>query len=61
MPLYTILATKEVYYEFVIEADDEPQALDEFNSIELSGDIDKYEIDSYPLEITDIEVEEELA
>jgi len=58
MPLYTILATKEVFYEVPVEADTEAEALDIFNAYELANDIERFEIDSYPLEITTIEVEE---
>ena len=58
MSLYTILATKEIYYEVQIEADTEAEALDIFNAYELANDIERFEIDSYPLEITSIEVEE---
>ena len=61
MSLYTILATKETYYEVPIEADSEAEALDIFNAYELQNDIARFEVDSYPLEITSIEVEEVLA
>ena len=61
MPLYTILATKETYYEVPIEAESEAEALDEFNALELANDIARFEVDSFPLEITEIEFEEELA
>jgi hypothetical protein len=53
-----MLATKEIYYEVPIEADTEAEALDIFNAYELANDIERFEIDSYPLEITTIEVEE---
>jgi hypothetical protein len=56
-----MLATKEVYYEVPIEADSEAEALDIFNAYELQNDIARFEVDSYPLEITSIEFEEELA
>jgi hypothetical protein len=61
MPLYTILATKEVFYEVPIEAESKTEAQNIFYSIELDNDLEKFEVDSYPLEITSIEEEEELA
>ena len=61
MPLYTIIATREVQYEFNIEADDEASAIEEINRIELNEDVEEYAYDWYPLEITEIEEEEELA
>lgn len=61
MPLYTIIATREVQYEFNIEADTEQEAIDEVQRMELSEDVETYAFDWYPLEITDIEEEEELA
>jgi hypothetical protein len=32
MPLYTMIATKEVFYEVPIEADTEAEAMDIFNA-----------------------------
>lgn len=61
MPLYTIIATREVQYEFNIEADTEQEAIDEVQRLELSDDVETYAYDWYPLEITEIEEEEELA
>jgi hypothetical protein len=58
MPLYTIIATREVHYEFNFEADDEASAIEEINRIELNEDIEEYAYDWYPLEITEIEEEE---
>ena len=60
MPLYTITATRETHYEFSIEADTEAQALEEMNRIELTENVEDYAYDWYPLEITDIEEEEEV-
>jgi hypothetical protein len=58
MPLYRIAATREVYYEFDIEADTEKQALEEMARIELSKkDVERYAYDWFPLEVTDIEEE----
>lgn len=58
MPLYTIIAMREVHYEFNIEAEDEASAIEEINRIELNEDIEEYAYDWYPLEITEIEEEE---
>jgi len=59
MPLYRITATRETHYEFEIEAETEKEALDELNRIELSENVEDYAYDWYPLEVTDIEEEEE--
>jgi hypothetical protein len=61
MTLYTIIATRETQYEFSIEADSEAEAIAEVNRIELEEDIETYAYDWYPLEISDIEEEEEIA
>ena len=60
MPLYNIIATRETQYEFSIEADDEASAIAEINRIELNEDVEEYAYDWYPLEISDIEEEEEV-
>jgi hypothetical protein len=60
MPMYTILATRETQYEFQIEADDEAAAIAEVNRIETAEDVEEYAYDWYPLEISDIEEEEEV-
>jgi hypothetical protein len=59
MPLYTIIATRETVYEFNFEADDEASAIEEVNRIELNEDIEEYAYDWYPLEITEINEEEQ--
>ena len=61
MPLYTIIASREVLYEFNFEADDEASAIEEVNRIELNEDIEEYAYDWYPLEITEINEEETVA
>lgn len=61
MPLYTIIASREVLYEFNFEADDEASAIEEINRIELNEDIEEYAYDWYPLEITEINEEETVA
>ena len=58
MPLYTIIAMRDVHYEFNIEAEDEASAIEEINRIELNEDVEEYAYDWYPLEITEIEEEE---
>lgn len=59
MPLYTIIATRETQYEFNINADDEASAIEEVNRIELNEDVEEYAYDWYPLEITEINEEEQ--
>jgi hypothetical protein len=61
MTLYTIIASRETIYEFNIEADSEAEAIEEVNRMELNEDVEEYAFDWYPLEITEIEEEEELA
>lgn len=61
MTLYTIIASRETIYEFNIEADSEAEAIEEMNRIELNEDVEEYAFDWYPLEITEINEEEELA
>jgi hypothetical protein len=61
MTLYTIIASRETIYEFNIEADSEAEAIAEVNRMELNEDVEEYAFDWYPLEITEIEEEEELA
>jgi len=60
MPLYTIIAKRETLYEFNIEANSEQEAIDEINRIELAEDVEEYAYDWYPLEVTEIEEEEEV-
>lgn len=55
MTKYTIEASREIYYEFVIEADSEAQAIEEMNRIELSENVEDYAYDWFPLEVTQIE------
>jgi len=59
MPLYTIIAKREVQYEFNIEAEDEASAIEEINRIELNEDVEEYAYDWYPLEVTEINEEEQ--
>jgi hypothetical protein len=59
MPLYTIIATREVHYEFNVEAEDEASAIEEINRIELNEDVEEYAYDWYPLEVNEINEEEQ--
>ena len=59
MPLYTIIAKRETIYEFNFEAEDEASAIEEVNRIELNEDVEEYAYDWYPLEITEINEEEQ--
>lgn len=55
MTTYKVLASREVYYEFEVEADSEEQAQDIVQSIEQEEDIEKYAYDWWPLESFDFE------
>lgn len=59
MTLYTIIAKRESLYDIQIEADSEAEALEEMNRIELNEDIEDYAIDWYPLEVVEINDDEE--
>jgi hypothetical protein len=59
MPLYTIIASRETIYEFNFEADSEEEAIEEMNRIELNEDVEEYAYDWYPLEVTEINEEEQ--
>jgi hypothetical protein len=59
MTLYTIIASRETIYEFNIEADSEAEAIEEMNRIELNEDVEEYAYDWYPLEVTEINEEEQ--
>ena len=61
MPLYTILATREIKFEFPIEADSEEEAIEKMKLIDISQDENEYAYEYSTFEITDIEVEGELA
>jgi hypothetical protein len=61
MPLYTILATRETKFEFIIEAESEAEALDEMQRIDDTEDSDEYAYEYSALEITDVEFEEVVA
>ena len=58
MPLYTIQATREVVYEFQIEAESEADALEEMQRIDTSENAEDYANDWYPLEITNVKIDE---
>jgi hypothetical protein len=59
MPLYTIIAKRETLYEFNFVADSEEEAIAEVERIQLTEDVEEYAYDWYPLEITEIEEEDE--
>jgi hypothetical protein len=59
MTTYKILASRETYYEFEIEADSEQEALEVIEQIEINEDVEKYAYDWYPLEVFDTEEIEE--
>lgn len=55
MPKYTIIAKRETFYEFNIEAETEEQAIDEMNRIEITQDVEEYAYDWFPLEVDSVE------
>jgi hypothetical protein len=57
MPKYTILAKREIRYEFIIEAESEEEALEEINRIEISEDVEEYAYSWNALEVESTEVE----
>jgi vancomycin permeability regulator SanA len=59
MTKYTVTATRETYYEFEIEAENELAAEDQVRQLEIEGDIETYAYDWYPLEIESVEEEDE--
>lgn len=61
MPLYTMIASREVFYEFNIEAESEAEAIEEMHRIELSENAEDYAYDWFPLEVTEINEEEVVA
>jgi hypothetical protein len=61
MPLYTITASREIFYEFQIEAESEGEAIAEANRIEVSENVEDYAYDWLPLEIVDVTEDEVIA
>ena len=53
---YTILAKRETYYEFPIEADSEQEAIDKMRNIDDVADVDDYAYDFSALVVSSIEV-----
>jgi hypothetical protein len=52
---YTILAKRETYYEFPIEADSEQEAIDKMRNIDDVADVDDYAYDFSALVVSSIE------
>lgn len=55
MTKYTILAKRETYYEFPIEADSEQEAIDKMRNIDDVADVDDYAYDFSALVVSSIE------
>ena len=55
MPKYTIIAKRETFYEFDIEANTEQEAIEEMNRIEIAENVEDYAYDWFPLEVDSIE------
>jgi hypothetical protein len=58
MPLYTILATREIKFEFPIQADSEAEAIEKMELIDISQDENEYAYEYSAFKVTDIEIEE---
>jgi hypothetical protein len=56
MTNYIILAKRETYYEFPIEADSEQEAIDKMRNIDDVADVDDYAYDFSALVVSSIEV-----
>ena len=59
MPQYTIIAKRETLYEFNFVADSEEEAIAEVERIQLTEDVEEYAYDWYPLEIDEINEEQQ--
>jgi hypothetical protein len=55
VPLYRITCQRETQYEFEIVAENEMEAERQVEQIELTGDVENYAIDWYPLELLEVE------
>jgi hypothetical protein len=55
---YTILAKRETYYEFPIEADSEQEAIDKMRNIDDVADVDDYAYEYSALSIQTVEKNE---
>ena len=55
MTQYKILAKRETFYEFPIEADSEQEAIDKMRDIDNVADVDDYAYDFSSLVISSIE------
>lgn len=55
MPKYKILASREVFYEFEIEADSKESAEENLKELVQKQQIDKFAYDWAPLEVFDNE------
>ena len=58
MATYRIIARRETWYEFPIEANSEQEAIDEMKRIEIAEDAEEYAYDWFPLEVQEIQEEE---
>ena len=55
MHKYNIVAKRETFYEFDIEANTEQEAIEEMNRIEIAENVEDYAYDWFPLEVDSIE------
>ena len=55
MTKYNIVAKRETFYEFSIEANSEQEAIEEMNRIEVADNVEDYAYEWFPLDVTSIE------
>ena len=58
MTTYRIIAKRETWYEFPIEANSEQEAIEKMNNIEIVAHSEEYAYDWFPLEVQEIQEEE---
>ena len=56
MPVYTIIAKREIYYDIPVTANSEEEAIEEMKRREIAEDIEEYAHNWLPLDIIEIEV-----
>ena len=54
MTKYNIVAKRETFYEFSIEANSEQEAIEEMNRIDVADNVEDYAYEWFPLEVTSI-------
>jgi hypothetical protein len=57
MPHFTIFATRETKYEFPIEAENEADAIEKMELIDISQDVEEYAYEYSAFTVTEIAVD----